>query len=177
MAARCDMGHFLRLSSKIAKMLGIDEFSPIVGEDGKLDKGRPDLTFVMSDAASPHVFTIVELKSPSIPLDNEHLVQLETYMAKVESFIATELKKPATVNGYLIGAMPDKAAKLKDGEMLLMSKIDKRPPSTQWEVIGLEQVLARAQEIHSDAIKAFEADEKETADERLPDTAIEAKHG
>jgi|GEM_PF-1062112 len=147
-----------RLASKIAKVLGVDKYSPIINVDGSYDKERPDLVFLMSDSASPHVFTIVELKSPTLPLQFDHLTQLKKYIGKVENFIRTELKKPATVNGYLIGSMPDSNPKKQsEDEQLLLNEIKKREPSAEWEVIGLEELLARAQAIHSDAIKAFEA--------------------
>lgn len=153
-----------KLASKIAKILNVDKYSPITNVDGSYDKERPDLVFLMSDSASPHVFTIVELKSPTLPLEFDHLTQLKKYMGKVEDFISTELKKPATVNGYLIGSMPDSNPKKQSEEQrLLLNEMKKREPSAEWEVIGLEELLARAQAIHSDAIKAFEAHLHESA--------------
>lgn len=153
-----------KLASKIAQTLGVDKFSKIIdGASNKPDLERPDLAFVMTDTASPYVFTIVELKSPSIPLDYTHLTQLKKYMRKIESFIKIELQVPATVNGYLIGAMPAADTK-NDDEQQLLNDIQKRASSEPWEVIGLEQVLARAYKIHSEAITAYEADELEQED-------------
>jgi hypothetical protein len=146
-----------KLASKIASILQVDTFAPILNSDGSMDKERPDLVFLMSDSASPHVFTIVELKSPSLPLEYDHLTQLKKYIGKVETFIEIELKKPATVNGYLIGAMPDIDSKKRSEEQnLLLNEMKKREPSAEWEVIGLEELLTRAQAIHSDAILALE---------------------
>lgn len=148
-----------KLASKISKILNVDTFSPIKNLDGTLDKERPDLVFLMSDSTTPHVFTIVELKSPTLPLEYDHLTQLKKYIGKVESFVQTELKKPATVNGYLIGAMPDIDPKKRSEEQnLLLNEITKRESSAEWEVIGLEELLARAQTIHSDAIDVLEKD-------------------
>ncbi len=146
------------LATKLAKTIGVDKFAPIVDPDGSIDAERPDLVFVMSDSASPHVFTIVELKSPTIPLSFAHLTQLKKYMRKIEAFISTELNGVAKVNGYLIGAMPE-ADTRNDDELMLLADIKKRASNEQWEVIGLEQVLDRAQQIHSDAIESFEKDE------------------
>jgi hypothetical protein len=149
-----------KLASKLAQTIGVDKFATIHDETGAEDKERPDLTFVMSDTASPHVFTVVELKSPSIPLDFSHLTQLKKYMRKVEAFIKTELNGAATVNGYLIGAMPDGEKTVNDDQLQLLSDIQKRSSTEQWEVLSLENVLARAQQIHSDAITVFETDEE-----------------
>ncbi|MDR3575392.1 MAG: ATP-binding protein [Anaerolineaceae bacterium] len=144
-----------KLASKIAKTLGVDKFGKMVNEDGTTDKERPDLVFAMSDSSTPHVFTIVELKSPSIPLAFSHLTQLKKYITKVESFIKNELKQVATVNGYLIGAMPDIKATAED-QTLLLAEIAKYEATSDWKVIGLEQLLNRAQAIHSDIILSLE---------------------
>ncbi|MGQ3231175.1 MAG: hypothetical protein ACT6R2_20050, partial [Blastomonas fulva] len=117
---------------------------------------------VMSDTASPHVVTIVEFKSPTIPLTADHLAQLKGYMRRVEAFIESELKQKVTVHGYLIGAMPDPNTKAT-GELDLLYSIDREwTAQTAWEVLGLEHLLQRAQTIHSDAIDAFERELKET---------------
>ena len=153
------------LASKIAKLLEVDKFSPIVNLDGSLDKERPDLVFVMSDSATPHIFTIVELKSPTVPLEFDHLTQLKKYIGKVQNFIDVELGKPATVNGYLVGAMPDNNPKKRsEDQTLLLTEMKKREHNAEWEVIGLEALLQRAYAIHSDAIAAFEADLQEDAE-------------
>lgn len=145
-----------KLASKLAKVLKVDKFASIVTEEEKVDKDRPDLVFLMSDTASPHVITIVEFKSPTIPLENAHLQQLKSYMRRVEEFVETELKAKVTVHGYLIGAMPDPETKAS-GQRDLLYAIDKEwDAKAAWEVLGLEHLLQRAQTIHSDAIDAFE---------------------
>jgi hypothetical protein len=164
-----------KLASKIAKTLGVDKFGKMLNEDGSTDKERPDLVFAMSDSSTPHVFTIVELKSPSIPLAYSHLTQLKKYISKVESFIKNELKQAATVNGYLIGAMPDIKATAEDQTMLL-AEIEKYEATSDWKVIGLEQLLNRAQAIHSDIIHSLELELDEQPDTTTP-PVIEVSKG
>lgn len=154
-----------KLASKLAKLLKVDHFSNLVDEAGKRDLDRPDLVFVMSDTASPHVVTIVEFKSPTIPLANSHLSQLKSYMRRVEEFIENELKQKVTVHGYLIGAMPDPDTRASDERDLLYAIRSEWNAQTAWEVLGLEQLLQRAQTIHSDAIDAFERELKENETE------------
>src|SRR3546814_13455538 len=85
-----------RVSTGLAKHLGVDEFAAMN------DLKRPDLVFVMSDAGVPHRINVIELKSPSLPLTNAHLSQLEGYMAKIENYCQNELHRQVTVHGYLI---------------------------------------------------------------------------
>ena len=145
-----------KLASKLAKVLKVDKFASIVTEEEKADKDRPDLVFLMSDTAAPHVITIVEFKSPTIPLENAHLQQLKSYMRRVEEFVETELKVKVTVHGYLIGAMPDPETRASGQRDLLYAISKEWDAKTAWEVLGLEHLLQRAQAIHSDAIDAFE---------------------
>ncbi len=140
-----------KVSTALAKHLGVDEFAPLD------DATRPDLVFVMSDSVTPHVLNIVELKSPTIPLDNDHLTQLETYMAKLEDYAQTELHKPLTVHGFLIGAMPD-TPRMNDRQMLLTKKIKGAGPDTKWLVMGVRELLERAMDSHLSVIKALEQD-------------------
>ena len=140
-----------KVSTALAKHLGVDKFAAIE------DATRPDLVFVMADSTTPHVLNIVELKSPSIPLDNDHLTQLETYMAKIANYAETELNRPLTVHGFLIGAMPDKQ-KSNDKQMLLLDKMKNAQPSAKWVVVGVRSLLERAMDTHLAAIKALESD-------------------
>jgi hypothetical protein len=144
-----------KLATKIAEVLNVDGFHQISNEDGSIDKERPDLVFAMTDNGTPPTFTIVELKSPSLPLGYSHLTQLKKYISKVESYIKTELQTAATVKGYLIGAMPESNSRGED-QMLLLSEIDKAEGGAQWKVIGLEQLLNLAQKTHSDIIESLE---------------------
>jgi hypothetical protein len=145
-----------KLASKLAEVLNVDKFAPILTEDGSKDKDRPDLVFVMSDALTPHVVTIVEFKSPSLPLAASHLAQLKGYMQRVQSFLRTELSNhEVKVRGYLIGAMPGPDTKAHD-QAMLRYELENRDDKAQWEVLGLEHLLQRALTIHSDAIEVFE---------------------
>ena len=150
-----------KLASKLAQLLKVDHFHTLVDEAGKKDVDRPDLVFVMSDTASPHVVTIVEFKSPTIPLTRSHLAQLKSYMRRVEEFIENELQQKVTVHGYLIGAMPDPNTKAAGERDLLYDIKQEWTARASWEVLGLEHLLQRAQTIHSDAIEVFERELKE----------------
>ncbi|AZO77693.1 hypothetical protein BLM15_08755 [Bosea sp. Tri-49] len=155
-----------KVSTALAKHLGVDEFAALE------DSTRPDLVFVMADSAAPHVLNVVELKSPSIPLDNEHLTQLETYMAKLSNYAVTELGRPLTVHGFLIGAMPD-AQKPTDSQFLLLEKIKNVQPGTKWAVLGVRQLLERAMATHLDAIRSLEQDlDEHEADSKQRNAAV-----
>jgi hypothetical protein len=163
-----------KLASKLAQILGVDKFAPIVDEEGKKDKDRPDLVFAMSDTATPHVVSIVEFKSPSIPLTSTHLRQLKGYMRRVEDFVKTELKRDVVVKGYLIGAMPNADTKAEDERHLIYEIQTEWTSRSNWEVLGLEEVLQRALAIHTDTIGALEASE---ADDATPPAATAAGAG
>jgi hypothetical protein len=147
----------------LAQHLTVDSFAPQPkGEDDEefyknMGNTRPDLVFLMADADAPHLINVVELKSPSIPLDNSHLTQLETYMFKIEKYVSMELKRSVMVHGYLIGAMPDTKT-VNDQELLLIDKIEKAGPESKWAVLGVRSLLERAKQIHLDQIKALESD-------------------
>lgn len=111
----------------------------------------------MSDSGAPHQVNVVELKSPSIPLTNTHLTQLEGYIAKIEAYCKMELHRDVHVQGYLIGAMPDTKSSVDD-ESLLISRMNKSGPETQWKVVGLRSLLESAQAAHASAIEALESD-------------------
>lgn len=150
------------VSTGLAKHLGVDKFAPMD------DATRPDLVFVMADSDSPNVLNVIELKSPSIPLDNEHLTQLETYMAKLSAYAEVELGKSLTVHGWLIGAMPD-ATKTNDKQLLLLDRIKKAQPSSPWMVLGVRELLARTLETHHAVIASLQSDLNE---EEEPDPGL-----
>jgi len=136
-----------KLSSKIAKVLGIDNFAPI--RDGrKQDLQRPDLVFALGSEQSH--FVVVELKSPSLPLDITHLDQLQEYMFKVEQFIKSEFSGRITprVTGHLIGAMPKIGEKHTVQQARLMDAASKVGPNTPYEVIGLVDLFERTKSVH-----------------------------
>lgn len=154
-----------KVATKLAKNLGVDEFTPIL-KAGKVDETRPDLVFLMADSDVPHVINVVELKSPTLPLEMDHLNQLKSYMMKIEDFMQQELNRAATVHGYLIGARPH-GDKMSDGSRLLLREIKDSGPESKWQVFGIRQLMERALQIHLDVIRALEKDlgEEEDADE------------
>lgn len=155
-----------KLSSKIAQYLEVDEFTPPQAE-GKDDQTRPDLVFLMTDSGAMSVITIVELKSPSLPLEWQHLDQLKEYMRKVEEFIHQEMQsRQMTVQGILIGAMPDPNSTAL-GAKRLRHEMSKRGINEQWEVVGIRQLIDSAMTIHQEAIDALEKDLE--ADDDLKD--------
>jgi Histidine kinase-, DNA gyrase B-, and HSP90-like ATPase len=144
-----------KLATKLAQRLGVDRYSP-PQKDGKDDHTRPDLVFVMADSNMPSCITIVELKSPSLPLESSHLDQLEAYMRKVEEFVESELAdRHCVVQGILIGAMPEPDS-TAEGAKHLRYKIKKRASKEQWEVFGIRQLIERALRIHQEAIGTLE---------------------
>ena len=165
-----DMG---KVVSKIAKALGVDGFVA----KGKIDLKRPDLVFLMSAAADPRNIIVVELKSPSLPLEHEHLDQLEGYMSKVKDFLETEFAgQSVSVTGVLIGAMPDQNT-YAEGAKRLLRRIKERGATESWEVIGLRDLIERAKAVHSAAIEALENEpDDEEEDDKTIDTNA-AKNG
>lgn len=156
-----------KLASKLAEYLKVDAFTP-PDKEGRPDKTRPDLVFLMGDSVSPHVVTIVELKSPSLPLEHDHLNQLKGYMRKVEEFLETELhQRHCVVTGYLIGAMPDPQS-TAEGCRDLMYEIKKRGSGETWEVIGIRELIARARATHMAAIETLEKELESEADQDEP---------
>lgn len=147
-----------KLASKLAQLLQVDMFTPPKKDGGKSDLTRPDLVFVMCDAAVPSTITIVELKSPSLPLEYDHLDQLREYMRKVEEFVESELhSRYCAVHGILIGAMPDSSSNA-NGAQCLRYEIRKRGSTEQWDVQGVRQLIDHALQIHQSAIDTLEQD-------------------
>jgi hypothetical protein len=153
-----------KLATKIAKSIGVDKFSPPM-KNGKSDLTRPDLVFMMTDTAMPSVITIVELKSPTVPLEIEHLNQLKRYMRKVKDFVEVELSaRQCVVQGILIGALPDPST-TADGSRDLLHEIKNRGVKENWEVRGLRELIEHARQIHQEAIETLE---RELAQEDEP---------
>lgn len=147
----------------LAKTLGVDHFA--AAEERSPDKKRPDLVFLLADAQVAARVLVVELKSPNIPLEVKHLTQLETYIRKVEDWVATEYagqRRKCTVEGMLIGAMPDTKTSA-DGQRDLLARISKRGAGDQWEVVGLRELLARTEAVHGELIAAIETEEAENS--------------
>jgi hypothetical protein len=149
------------VAKDLASHLKIDEHSPALdmGDDGEFkdEDTRPDLVFAMSDPASSTIVTIVELKTPNLPLKAEHLQQLQGYIMKVEQWLKAKFAgHPVVVRGILIG--DTKADSRAEGVQLLSYLRDQAGPLTPWEIIPLRELIDRAKRIHQDSIEALEKD-------------------
>lgn len=134
-------------------------------EDAENNGNRPDLVFVLVNSDAPDTVSVVELKSPNIELDNNHLTQLESYMMQVRETIQVDFQKTdVKVHGHLIGTLPkaDTSANMK---RLLLQKIKEQGPSTQWEVISIPMLLERSRLTHLAVIEALENQEVEEEEE------------
>lgn len=142
-----------KVCSKLAQHLGVDHFTE---DNPKEPELRPDLVFMMSDTSTYEVI-IVELKSPSIPLENEHLSQLEGYIADTEEWLRKKFSHPVAVWGYLIGTRlpPEKRSR---GANLLESKISKSSASSQWKVFDLRELIRTAELAHAHMISTLEGE-------------------
>lgn len=128
------------------------------------DNTRPDLVFLAANQPNPDEVVIVELKSPGIELEYDHLDQLENYMFKIEEHLTTKLSKPIKTHGYLIGTKPGPKA-TAEGKRRLLNKIATATPNTQYKVIDILELLAAAKQIHQSGIEIFEAEEKQLTEE------------
>ena len=141
------------VARKLNKKLRIDD------QAGTNAIERPDLVFLTINAASPDEVMIVELKSPNVELNTDHLTQLEGYIAEVEAVLQQDYQgRQIRVAGHLIGNMarPDsQSTKAKT----LASRIAKSGPSEQWEVISIPELLKRARSTHLQIIDAIEAEQ------------------
>ncbi len=156
-----------KVVSLLAESLKIDGFAPVPTEnleERKRDRKRPDLVFILGDTTEhPDRVLVVELKSPNLPLEIDHLQQLRSYMRKVEEWLQAEhpnVNERPRVRGMLIGAMPE-ATTTADGALDLLSEIRQAGSLTPWEVIGLRELLDRTSKVHRDMITALELDESE----------------
>jgi hypothetical protein len=152
-----------KVATAIAKTLGIDGFAPPVDNDGEPDVTRPDLVFVMTDAEAPYVINVVELKSPTLPLEIGHLNQLKNYMRKIDAFITHHLRRPVAVHGYLIGAMPA-GDRISEDSQTLLYELRQKGPEANWDVNGIRSLIDRALAVHLDAIHVLEAEAGEEAE-------------
>lgn len=145
------------VARKLNKKLGIDDCG-----DEK-NNTRPDLVFLTLDLSAPNLVSVVELKSPNVDLEIEHLNQLEGYIGDVVEHLKQDYPdKGINVVGHLIGnfARPDSQS---TGAKRLKYRISEQGPNSKWEVITLPQLLDRARISHLDVIQAIEA-EDETED-------------
>lgn len=141
--------------------LQIDDHSP---EDG--DKTRPDLVYVATNSIGCEHVIIVELKSPGIEMEIEHLSQLERYIRKVSEHLATKFgnQKKVKVTGYLIGKIPPSDTKA-DPKRDLIDKIAKFGPNDNIMVKDMLELVTSTKTIHIAGIEALETEEKLLAEE------------
>lgn len=124
---------------------------------------RPDLVFAAIDREQPTNVTIVELKSPNVPLEMDHLSQLKGYMYEVEETLQQDYPgHQVRVRGHLIGnhAPPKSTA---SGPRLLRQEIERSGAAENWEVITVPALLERARQAHMQVIHALEQEEADEA--------------
>lgn len=153
--------------SKLAKELEIDGFAvaPDGGASDRVksahDSKRPDLVFLLGNTTHADRVLVVELKTPNLPMEAEHLSQLKRYIRKVEEWHQSQFagaRRPLVVDGILIGMMPDLDTKA-DGSRDLLDEINKRAMTDQWEVVGLNNLLERTEMVHKELIAALEVED------------------
>lgn len=151
------------LCKTLNSILNIDD--ALTEEDSiEDDMTRPDLVFVAANQPNPDDIIIVELKSPGIELEVNHLIQLEEYMFKTSEYLTTKLGKSVRVRGYLIGTKPNADTKAT-GKRHLLQKITEIGPNTKYSIFDILDLLTRAQQVHKNGIEIFEAEEKRLNEE------------
>lgn len=144
------------LYTRMAKELEIDVFAlPEEESKSEENKKRPDLVFVLGPGHSPSEVIVVELKSPSIPLSIDHLLQLKLYMSRIDDWCIANLHRKISVKGFLIGqdAPPDSKAQ---GPYQLRKEKETAGPTTPWDIRSLEQLVESALKVHLEEIKTLE---------------------
>jgi hypothetical protein len=146
-----EMAHVVK---SISKELQIDTFA--AAGDGK----RPDLVFALQDIQDVHQIVVVELKSPNIPLSNEHLGQLDGYIAQIRAYVRAEVDHEVLVRGYLIGTLPEANTKNLNQMALLEARRESRPST---EIISIRDLLTRAYNVHSEMLQAIQKEQPSLA--------------
>ena len=149
--------------SKAARALKIDGFVDASLAGDQSDR-RPDLVFVMSDPSQtgPHIMHVVELKSPTIPLNIEHYRQLEDYLSELEHWIKSNLAATQTValHGFLLGSVP-RVGSGGSRERQLLDKFNESGPHDRIRILSLTELLRDALSVHVEAIQALADEEGE----------------
>lgn len=143
--------------------LGIDSVvdPKTIKED---DTKRPDLVFLAINATSPDIVVIVELKSPGIEMNNDHITQLKGYQLQVEEYLREKLNKEVKTQGFLIGTIPDsKTTSMK--KKLLLNVIKESSLNDNYQIIDILTLITTAKDIHASGIRALEAEEKQLEEE------------
>jgi hypothetical protein len=119
---------------------------------------RPDLVSLIGNSSFNRVL-IIELKSTALPMRIEHLHQLQGYMTDVEQHLKREFpSRTIVVEGILIGAMPGDSG--SRSQRHLLSAVNRRGPTELWDVIGLNELLLRAETVHRSMISTLEKEEE-----------------
>lgn len=141
----------------LAKELKIDRHADKKKEAGAdkpfRENRRPDLTFLLGSSSLSRL-VIVELKAPNTPLHIDHLMQLDTYINRAESWLAQRQDfKLVKVSGHLIGSYAPASA-TSDKVVNLRSRIKKAGTNEQWMVSDLAEVLQRTRSAHKELLEA-----------------------
>jgi hypothetical protein len=149
------------VARKLTAALKID-YKGLNAEGEPIDAAlRPDLVFLAVNSPTPNLTTIVELKSPNVLLNMDHLVQLQDYMNQVQAILDADLSRSVAVHGHLIGNLPSKLSAKNKEERVLLSQIQEKGPETKWEVLTLPALLERTRSVHLEWIEALEADDED----------------
>lgn len=151
------------LCSTLNQILEIDEYVDADTIDIE-DMTRPDLVFLAANQPNPDEIVIVELKSPGIELELNHLTQLEEYMFKVEEYLQSKLGKTVKTSGFLIGTKPQNDTKAT-AKRHLLKKISEMGPNTQYRIMDILELITNAQNVHKNGIEIFEAEEKKLTED------------
>ncbi|MDG3006622.1 ATP-binding protein [Paludisphaera mucosa] len=122
------------------------------------DKKEPDLVFLLGNE-SLHKIVIVELKASNVPLEADHLVQLEYYMTRTQEWLDEHNRAAYTVFGHLIGTKPTPNSRAY-GAVGLRGRISNAGPDTRWKVRDFLDVLNDTQSAHQDMLNVQEALDK-----------------
>jgi hypothetical protein len=141
-----------RVAQALTKELKIDDKAP---QDP--DK-RPDLVFLLQDTTDTHQIIVVELKSPSIPLNQSHVAQLRGYIEQTRILVASHTKNNVIVRGFLIGQLAhgDKAS--IDEKVVIREYQERR--DSDYVILTPDEMFESALRAHLDEIEHLEAEEQ-----------------
>lgn len=156
----------------LSATLKIDDHAALVGKKDL----RPDLVFLLQDSQDVRQIVIVEIKSPNLPLNQDHTGQLRGYMEQARVLIRKYTDNDVYVRGYLIGALPN-ASTQNASELVVLNEYQSKS-TVSYEILTVHDMLRLAVRTHLEAIEVLEsegADEKsEDATESQDDRAINA---
>jgi hypothetical protein len=147
-----------QMAKSLSKELKVDSYAGTAPDPDK----RPDLVFLLQDSIEVHTLVIVEIKSPNIPLNQDHSSQLVRYIEQAKVIAKAEVSREIRVRGYLIGSMPDAMTK-NPAELVILSQYAEKRANEAYEILTLRDMLERAWTIHIEGINVLEAAEDEDA--------------